>query len=279
MGAVDFYAWSTPASRRRNRGFGSVGIKRKIADLVGKMTGTVVATEWELHQLPEREHLRRFFEYFQIDCVFDVGANSGQTAEKLRGEIGYRGPIISFEPIPELAAELRRKAERDPHWHVVEVALDRQSGVTRFNVMADSVFSSLHAPREDQPQILSSANTVERVIEVKRSTLAEQLPYWRERLGFARPFLKMDTQGHDVAVFEGAGTAIRAFVGLQTELAMQPLYDGSMGFVEALSTYQKGGFELSAIVPNTAGHFPMLIEMDCIMYRPDVAEHVALAAE
>src|SRR4051794_41980871 len=41
----------------------------------------------------------------------------------------------------------------------------------------------------------------------RRSTLAEELPRWREQLGFQRPFLKMDTQGHDVAVFEGAGDA------------------------------------------------------------------------
>jgi FkbM family methyltransferase len=245
-----------------------MGIKRKLADLVGQLTGTVVVTKWETHQLPEREHLRRFFDHFGVDCVFDVGANEGQTAEKLRDMVGYRGHIVSFEPIPEMVDKLRRKAQRDPRWHIVEGALDREPGTARFNVMSDSLFSSLHAPTREQPGDLGGHNNVARVIEVKRTTLAEQLPYWREQLGFQRPFLKMDTQGNDVAVLEGAGDLVREFVGLQSELSMKPLYDGSVAFTDALSAFQRAGFELSAIVPNTAGHFPTLVEMDCIMFRP-----------
>jgi FkbM family methyltransferase len=246
-----------------------MGFKRRLAEAFGQLTGTVVVTKWEVHQLPEREHLRRFFDHFAVDCVFDVGANGGQTAEKLRDVIGYSGDIVSFEPIPELAEELRRKAARDSRWYVVEAALDRTAGVSQFNVMRESEFSSLHTPLADQPQAIGGMNEVVRVVEVQRSTLADELPKWREQLGFKRPFLKMDTQGHDVAVFEGAGAAIRDFVGLQSELSMRPLYDGSVAFTEALEIFRRGGFELSAIVPNTAGHFPMLIEMDCIMYRPE----------
>ena len=246
-----------------------MGFKRKLAEALGQLTGTVIVTRWETHQLPEREHLRRFFEHFSVDCVFDVGANEGQTAEKLRDVIGYRGHIVSFEPIPEHAETLRRKAARDRNWHVVEAVLDRTPGVSQFNIMRESTFSSLHAPLADQPHDLGGMNEVDRVIEVRRSTLAEELPRWREQLGFQRPFLKMDTQGHDVAVFEGGGDAIRSFVGLQAELSMSPLYDGSVAFTEALEVFRRGGFELSAIVPNTAGHFPMLLEMDCIMYRPE----------
>lgn len=246
-----------------------MGMKRRVADLVGNATGTVIATRWELHQLPEREHLRKFFEYFHVDCVFDVGANAGQHAEKLRTMIGFKGEIISFEPIPEMAAKLRLKAARDPNWHVVETALDRTTGTASFNVMADTQFSSLHAPVGDQLQMLAEQNTVTRVIEVQRSTLAVEFPKWREKLGFRRPFLKIDTQGNDLAVVEGAGDLIDEFVGLQSELSIRPLYDGSIGFVDSLNAYKAAGFELSGIVPNTQGHFPVLMEMDCIMYRPD----------
>jgi hypothetical protein len=122
----------------------------------------------------------------------------------------------------------------------------------------------------DQPESVSGKNDVARVIEVRRSTLAAELPYWREKLGFKRPFLKIDTQGHDVAVFEGAGAGVREFVGLQAEMAIRPIYDGSTGFMDAIETYRRAGFELSAIVPNNQGHFPMLIDMDCIMYRSEI---------
>jgi hypothetical protein len=39
----------------------------------------------------------------------------------------------------------------------------------------------------------------------------------------------MDTQGNDFAVTEGAGNALGAFVGLQSELAMGKLYNGAVG--------------------------------------------------
>src|ERR1700692_3194856 len=73
--------------------------------------------------LPEEEELTRFFSAFDIDCVFDVGANAGQYATRLR-EMGFRGFIISVEPIPKFAAQLRAAASRDDRWFVEAVALD-----------------------------------------------------------------------------------------------------------------------------------------------------------
>lgn len=60
------------------------------------------------------------------------------------------------------------------------------------------------------------------------------------------------------------------FVGLQSELAVANLYDSSVDFREALTVYQELGFTLTALVPNNAGHFPRLLEVDCIMIRNDL---------
>jgi len=149
----------------------------------------------------------------------------------------------------------------------VTLALDREAGPATFNVMAASVFSSLHQPADDQPEVWLKANSVARKIDVMRATLATELPRWRDKLGFHRPFLKMDTQGNDLAIFEGAGAAIDGFVGLQSELSYVHSYTDAPGFAETLTAYSAGGFRLSALVPNTAGHFPDLNEVDCIMYR------------
>lgn len=242
-------------------------IRRRLANLAASLTGAVIVHPAEVHKLPERLHLRKFFDHFGIDAVFDVGANEGQYARQLRGKIGFRGHIISFEPIPEVAAELAKQASSDPLWHVVPFALDREAGPATFNVMAASVFSSLHRPADDQPEVWLKANSVTRQIDVVRATLATELPRWRDKLGFRRPFLKMDTQGNDLAIFEGAGGAIAEFVGLQSELSYVKAYADSPGLAESLAAYSAAGFRLSALVPNTAGHFPDLNEVDCIMYR------------
>jgi FkbM family methyltransferase len=223
---------------------------------VGKVA---LAFEWE--------HLRRFFRHFAVDCVFDVGANAGQYATMLRERVGYRGQIISYEPIPALAAKLRAAAALDGAWAVEELALDETAGRKGLNVFAADEFSSVHQLSAFAQQQFPKHVQLERRIEVRTDTLANELPRYQAQLGFKRPYLKLDTQGHDLSVAVGAGNRLRDFVGLQSELSFQGLYQDAPGFEEALQFYRDSGFELSAFVPNNLGHFPRLLEIDCIMYR------------
>jgi len=241
-----------------------MGIARRIVERALHVqiipTGKVaLAFEWE--------HLRCFFEHFDVDCVFDVGANAGQYANMLRRRVGYRGPIISYEPVPEVAAKLRTAAAPDPSWAVEELALDATTGQAGMNIIASDEFSSLHPLSDIARQQFSEQVQLVRRIEVRTGTLAEELARYQAKLGFRRPFLKMDTQGHDLSVAVGAGDRLRNFVGLQSELAIRRLYKGAPTYEEALKFYRDRGFELSALVPNNLGHFPRLLEIDCIMFR------------
>jgi FkbM family methyltransferase len=244
-----------------------VGLKRRAADAVERMLGVRLVRPGSVAFVFEEEHLRQFFTHFKVDCVFDVGANGGQYATMIRERVGYRGAIVSFEPLPQLARELRELARNDPDWYIEEAALDRMAGTAHFNVMANSQFSSLHQSTFNEVDLFRQHAAVVQQIEVATSTVAIELAKYRERLGFRHPFLKIDTQGHDQAVAEGAGTALREFVGLQSELAIKRIYEGAPSYQEALQFYAMHGFELSAFVPNNSGHFPRLIEVDCIMYR------------
>lgn len=244
-----------------------MSLKRTAADTMERVLGVRIVRPGGVATVFEEEHLRRFFEHFHVDCVFDVGANGGQYATMLRERAGYRGFVVSFEPIPQLARELRELARNDPRWFIEEAALDRVMGTAHFNVSAVSQFSSLHKGAFTEVDLFQKDVAVVQQIEVTTTTVAHELAKYRDRLGFKHPFLKMDTQGHDLAVAEGAGPALREFVGLQSELAIKRIYDGAPSYEEALQFYAAHGFELSAFVPNNTGHFPRLIEIDCIMYR------------
>jgi len=54
-------------------------------------------------------YLRRLLPLLQIDLVVDAGANLGQFARLLRGRAGYRGAILSVEPMPAAARALRAR--------------------------------------------------------------------------------------------------------------------------------------------------------------------------
>ena len=126
--------------------------KRSVAETIGYLSGTCVVKPNEVPRILEWFHLRRFFRHFAVDCVFDVGANRGQYARIIRKKVGFKGDIISFEPIPELAKELKETSASDPHWHIEQRALDREAGPATFNEM-ESQFSSLLRPRSDQPPV------------------------------------------------------------------------------------------------------------------------------
>jgi FkbM family methyltransferase len=247
-----------------------MGVKHTARLLFQKAFGVQLVYRGTVAPVFERDHLHEFFTHFKVDCVFDVGANAGQYAHMLRGDVGYKGDIISFEPIPELAQRLRAEAATERSWFVEELALDENDGQASFNILASDQMSSLHAVSTTATGLFKNQTQLRRRIEVRTSTIAAQLRRYQDKLGFKRPFLKMDTQGHDLSVAKGAGDQLSQFVGLQSELAVKRLYDDSPSFEEALEFYRARGFELSAMVPNNVGTFPRLLEIDCIMYRRDL---------
>ena len=60
--------------------------------------------------------LRTIFDSFDVNLVLDVGANKGQYASFLRNYLGYKGKIISFEPVLDVYHELNNAALNDPNW-------------------------------------------------------------------------------------------------------------------------------------------------------------------
>ena len=245
--------------------------KRRLVDSVADRFGVHVSRKGAAWELIEPEFLSRFLKAFQVDCVFDVGANYGQYAARLRA-IGFRGLIISFEPNPDAAARLREMAANAKDWIIKEIALDSESREMNFNVMKRSTFSSLHEPDHSGTGIFVEMNAVERQVRVQTQTLGKEFPKLQSEFEFARPYLKLDTQGHDLAVVRGAGDHIRRFVGLQSELSFTSLYKDSPDAETVLQSYRNLGFKLSSLVPNNASHFPDLHEIDCVMYNPAFVE-------
>lgn len=228
--------------------------------------GYTLVPNWRLQTYPQAAYLRRLFEYLQIDCVLDVGANLGQFRDFLRHHVEYQGLIVSFEPIPEHAEALRTRAFEDGRWRIWECALGRSEGAATFHVMKASQFSSLHAPDHSHTDRFSDMNVVSRPIQVQVRTLETVLPQLHADLQFSATYLKLDTQGHDVEVVEGAGSSLSAIRALQTEASVTPLYAGAPRFDAAIAALEAHGFVVSGVFPNNAEHhFPELVEFDCHM--------------
>lgn len=223
------------------------------------------------HQYGEIVALRRFITHFEVDCILDVGANAGQYATMLRKDVGFRGPILSFEPNPTVFAKLERAAKGDLHWHVYNLALSELDGQIPFYITAADQFSSAQRPGSGLEPIFANRNRVTSTVHVPCARLDTLLPELGEAQGARSMLLKMDTQGHDAAVVAGAGKVLAQMVGVQSELAVRPLYDGATDWIAMMKLLTDAGFLPNAVFANNKGHFPMLVEMDGLFVRADLA--------
>lgn len=225
----------------------------------------------QLHTVQETVHLSRLFDYLNIDLVLDIGANSGQYAERLRRLVGYKGTIVSAEPIPDMVRELESRSTGDPNWHVEPIAVTSVMGDVSFNVMNDKECSSLLSPSLSETTLYEKQTTISENITVPGVTLDHLLERWVGDDMNRSVFVKLDTQGHDLEIIKSCSrlTRVSAF---QSELSVRRLYENAPDFRASLDHYLSRDFVISAMVPNNAAGFPQTIEIDCVMVRADLVE-------
>ncbi|VXD00783.1 Methyltransferase, FkbM family domain protein [Sphingomonas sp. T1] len=243
---------------------------RRKAELKRRLLPIRLALQGKDYQIQEVTTLRKFVATFNIDCIIDIGANIGQYGRMLRQEVGYTGLILSFEPNPECLAKARAAAAGDDKWFVFDQAVSDADSSKAFSIMANPEFSSFELPDPDQPKLFDTHNDVVRQVQVDAVRLDTLFPRLQKRYGFQRPFLKMDTQGHDHVVLAGAEAVLDQFIGLQSEMPVHRLYAGSMTMPEMLALITSRGFRPSAFVPSNSGHFPLLMDIDGLFVRNDL---------
>lgn len=203
--------------------------------------------------------------FFSVDTVIDVGANVGQFGAGLR-KSGYKGRIVSFEPLAEAHRGLSRRANRDPEWQVHErSAVGDFDGETTINVSANSVSSSL-LPMLDAHRAAAGASAyigAERTPIVRLDTA---LPRYL-RPG-NRAFLKIDTQGSEAQVLDGLGQRAADLVGIQLELSLVRLYDGQRLWLETIERIEAAGFTLWMLQPGfTDPGNGRTLQLDAVFFR------------
>jgi FkbM family methyltransferase len=211
-------------------------------------------------------HLKAVFANLGVNCVIDVGANVGEYGAMLRSN-GYRGRIVSLEPVSEVYDQLRQNAANDNSWRTVNVACGSRNEDAPMHVFDVSLYNSLLAPSKNMKEILN-ATKVEQIRTVKVHRLDSMFEEFVDGLDEPRVFLKIDTQGFDQEVVKGAGAYMPRISGLQSEVSVIPLYEGMPDYLDALALYRKLGFEPTGFFPifhsPTSHH---VIEFDAVLTR------------
>jgi FkbM family methyltransferase len=198
----------------------------------------------------------------KVDVVLDVGANSGQYGEMLR-ELGFAGRLVSLEPVAEAYAELERRAAADDAWEAVPVAASDVDGEITLNVTEDSRSSSV-LPRNERfaDKAGWSPKESRRVAARRLDGLVAELLRPQERA-----YLKLDIQGYERHVLDGAGDALARFEALELELSVTPLYEGQPSLAEMLPLLEQRGFKPVSIEPILLDDDGLLMELDGLFAR------------
>lgn len=175
------------------------------------------------------------------DC-FDVGANIGQFASEFRSA-GFKGNIISFEPQKKAFCQLKERASRAGNWKAENIGLGNQDGNAVINNSKNSVSSSILDIKTFLTDVAPETSYISREdIQIKRlDTFVKEIDFTRSL------FLKIDAQGFEYEILNGATNYLVNIHALQVELSSVALYEGEKLYKEMIPFIESKGFYLSSL--------------------------------
>jgi FkbM family methyltransferase len=237
----------------------------KIAQRCLRSFGVEVVPNPPSDWVRSRDSLRRVLNKLSIDCVFDVGANHGGFGDQLR-DIGYKGWIVSFEPVRAAFEDLSKHAAARPPWRVFQYALGSKAGQAEINVCECDLLNSFLTPTGPSQTLPTNQIVGRETVEIRR--LDDLFDECMAGIPAQRLYLKIDTQGFDLEVLRGADGVLANFQGAQTEVSFVPIYHQMPKYFESLREFESRGFSVVDFMPVLrANKGPLMMEMDCIMAR------------
>jgi hypothetical protein len=121
------------------------------------------------------------------------------------------------------------------------MAIGARSGEIEINIAENSVSSSvlgmldLHVNAAPESRYIGKES-------VRVQTLDDAVAGHIE--GGCKPFLKIDTQGYEWEVLEGAAATLARACGIMCELSLSPLYDQQRSWKDVVARVEGAGFAL-----------------------------------
>lgn len=213
-----------------------------------------------------KSRMMKLLSAYNINIVLDVGANVGQYAKELRN-LGYDKRIISFEPLSLAFTELEKNCSFDPLWDAFNHAVgdkDCESEINiagNFNSTSSSILGMLPYHQEVAPD---SKYVGKEKIEIKTlDTIFGDLCSDNDNV-----YLKIDTQGFEKNVIDGAQNSLQYISTLQLEMSLVPLYENELLFNQMYDLLYQKGYRLVSMEPGIPDKATgQLLQLDGIFHR------------
>jgi FkbM family methyltransferase len=237
----------------------------KKIEFYSKINQLIHKIGFDIRRFPTRDQrmLIKYLKHHAVNDCFDVGANTGQYATVLRS-IGFKGKIFSFEPQKKAFDQLNKTAAGAVQWQVYNIALGNTDGKSVINISKNSVSSSILDINQLLVDTAPDTNYISKEnIQIKR------LDSFVNEMGFNnRLFLKIDAQGFESKILEGAEGFFKNIYALQVELSCISLYKGEKLLDEMKLFIESKGFYLSSLESGFADpQCGRLLQVEAIFLR------------
>jgi FkbM family methyltransferase len=203
-------------------------------------------------------------EFYAIDTVLDIGANTGQFAQMLR-DIGYSNRILSFEPLSSAYEVLKNRAKTDSNWQAFNFGIGDKEDKLEINISKNSKSSSLLSMSAVHLEAEPTAKYIGKEwVEIQKiDTIFSDICEPSENI-----YMKLDTQGFEMRVLNGAKRSLSFIDTIQMEMSLVQLFEGEPLFNEMYAYMTSEGYSLVEIENGFAdGRTGQLLQVDGIFHR------------
>lgn len=184
--------------------------------------------------------LVRFMLQRGVNVLVDVGANEGQYAAGMRA-LGFKGQMISFEPLDAAFPALRNRCANDGDWRCDQLAIGDSNAEAVIkvagNLESSSILPMMDVHVDAHPP---SKYVAEQKVNVTR--LDSILPGILKGGEKDRLMLKLDVQGYELKALRGADGIFDQVELVDIEVSLLPLYEGQPSLVELIDFFESRGF-------------------------------------
>jgi FkbM family methyltransferase len=202
----------------------------------------------------------------EVIVILDVGANIGQFARAVR-KVGYKGRIISFEPLSDAHAKLLIAARNDPLWTIApRCALASRPDKAQINIAANSESSSIMDMLERHVAGAPESAYVGR--ETVAVTTLDSFLDGEPQLAQTAIALKIDAQGCEAEILGGLNKWSDSVEVIMTEMSLVALYEGEAKFADLYRAIEGRGYRCISIEPGfTDPRTYEVLQVDAIFER------------
>lgn len=202
-----------------------------------------------------------------FSTILDGGANEGQFA-RAAAETYPEAQVLSFEPLPDLAAQVRQHLADCPQVQVHATALGSHDGTLTFYRNAYSLASSA-LPLEDGSENVFPHLRQLQPVEVPVARLDTLL---RDEPLPSPVLLKLDLQGFELEALKGAVETLQRTDYVLLEASFEQVYQGEPLFDELYAFLRQAGFRFLQPLDVLEGATGEIVQMDVLFGRPYAPE-------